>query len=126
MGSAVTSTPGVASPPAPRQVARRPERRCNPRLEADDLTAISPRFKGRVLDVSYTGLRFSTTTRLKPDEQVSFHLIGEHRSIASALVRWCRLESVVEGTNGEVLSLYQVGLALLHEPRRLPPAAVVS
>lgn len=87
---------------------------------------ISPRISAQVINVSFSGLMIATTTRLTPGERLAFRLIGDYRSSAAAVVRWCRLETVVKGNFGEILSLYRVGLALLHGPRRLSPTGLPS
>lgn len=119
--ASVTRTSSSRTRPKPH-----PERRCHLRVQTEDLIVLSPRFAGRVLDISTSGLRIVTTTRLTPGEQLTFRLVGEHRSVASAVVQWCRLDSVFETRAGEILSLYQIGMSLLHEPHRLPPTVEPS
>lgn len=109
-------------PARPRSTARRllrRERRAHPRHAAAGLRVWSPRLRAHVLDISASGLRLSTTSRLAAGEQLTFHLISEQPSIATGVVRWCRLDSVFEAAGGRIESVYHVGLALLHEPRRL-------
>lgn len=123
MGPAAVSPASVArSSSAETHLPLQADRRLCRRIEIDDLVVLSPRFSGRVIDISSTGLRILTTTRMKRGEQLSFRLVGEQRTVASAVVCWCQLDSVVETRSGEILSLYQVGMELLHEPHRLPPS----
>ena len=75
--------------------------------------------KGRVLDVSDTGLSISTSRSFKPGEYVSFRVIGEHWSLVSGEVRWVEKDSVKIAPSGETITVNHVGLALLHDPRRL-------
>ena len=76
--------------------------------------------KGRVLDVSDTGLSISTSCSVEPGEYVSFRIIGEQRSLVSGEVRWVQEDSVKSGRRGEPITIYHVGMSLLHEPHRLP------
>jgi len=115
-----------SAPSGQRPLRESRDRRCHTRFTASGLLVWSPRLKGRVLELSDIGLRVSTTTRLAPGEHLSFHLVGEARSIASAVVRWCQLDCVFEAAYGEIKSIYHVGLELLHEPHRLPPTQGAS
>ena len=94
--------------------------RIHRRSAVSGLLVSSDDIKGRVLDISDTGLSISTSSRVKLGQNVSFHIIGEHRSLVSGEVRWVQEDSIKTGRSGEPTTIYRVGLSLLHEPRRLP------
>ena len=96
------------------------ERRFHRRTPVSGLLVRSDDIKGRVLDVSDTGLSISTSCSVEPGQNVSFRIIGEHRSLVSGEVRWVQEDSVKTRRSGESITIYHVGLSLLHEPHRLP------
>lgn len=102
------------------------ERRVHHRSPVSGVLVWSDKIKGRLLDVSDTGLSISTSCGLQPGEYVSFRVIGDRQSIVSGEVRWVQEDSVKIDADGRPTAIYHVGLALLHDPHWLPEAATGS
>lgn len=107
--------------------SRQKERRTQRRTPVEGMLVWSDDIKGRVLNLSKTGMSIATSCSVDVGQYVSFRAVGERHSIVSAEVRWVQEDSVVEvGPDGEPTAIYHVGLMFLHDPHELPPRETES
>lgn len=88
------------------------EKREHPRLVLRHTGIRNGLLIGRVINMSLGGLALESTTGLRTRSRHSFRVtLGERPFEIEAEVRWCRLTRTVGKGSGEVVPIFQAGLA---------------